>query len=494
MPPLSPPPPTPPPWTPHQTQPYAWYKHGTFDEKMMMWPEATGVYGQPAILSGGGFTAVTEGGHGAVNEVTSLHGTREDSSIRFGRVIQSTFSICSVTRYTSSDQNNQKRILNGGGGSWYHGHWNSRAGVAYYGPSHSTSSQNQLEAKTDWLVMCGSNADGDGFGGMLANGVEVRRGSQGQRDLYINAGSYMPREASDFALAEVIIWDRALSEDELRREASRLHYLLLGNPMPLPPPPSTPPTQPPPPASPSPPPLPPSAPWMQTPIVHLDASNPLGYSGANARNLMTGAEWTMKGESTSCNRTTHRGVPVFDMEDLTCYLETMERLPYCGRRHGYTTATWIDWRDVEWRRWRALHQTEGGELLTAVAPRSNRLGVLSARRSYESGATAETEGWSLVVAVGQDTDCTADGGVGGTTTFYMATPSTGPRLVGISDRSPASGRATLYIGGPDKGPGRLAESWAWDHALTPAQIQSLWTQTQAKYVGALTTQPAAAMA
>lgn len=460
-----------------------------------MWPDATGNYGRPAILSGDGLRSVTEAGHGAVNEVTALHGTREGASVRFGHVVKATFTICSLTRYTSSDAPRRKRILNGQGtgkagqGWWVHGHWAGRAGVAHYGNRWMTPSTGTLEDRADWLVMCGSN--GGGGGQMLANGVGLENDGLGDYTLHINSGWSMPGEASDFAVAEVIVWDRALTDDELRHQSSRLHHLLLGNPTPLPPPPSAAPLSPPPPAKPSTPPLPPSAPWMQSPIVRLDASDAAGYVRAtgSALNMVSGAEWTMKGDGkngVSCNRTVHNGVAVFDLDEAACYLEATERLPYCGESsHGYTTATWLDWSDDGTPpSWRALHHAEGENLLSAVYPRSRRLGVKSSGGGWReaTGAQIDTAGWALILAVGQDTDCAPDGGVGGTTSFYLASPSTGPRLVGIADRSPGSGRATLYLGGPrSMAPGRVAETWAWNQALTPAQVHSFWAQTQAKY-------------
>merc|ERR1719240_530286 len=381
-----------------------------------MWPDATGNFGQPAILSEG-LTSLTEDGHGALNRVTAIHGTRAAGSIKFGHVIKDTFTICSVTRYTSTEWSRQKRILNGQGDwpagrqrIWYHGHEGGRAGVANYGGQAMTSTNSQLADSTDWLVMCGTNADSeDGFGGMLANGASAGLKTQGDAELHINSGWGMPGKASDFAVAEIIVWDRGLSEAEMQQEARRLHHLLLGNHNPMPPPPSMAPSQPPPPSPPLTPPSPPSTPWMLSPIVHLDASNPAGYSGANAVNLATGAEWTMKGDSTWCNRTMHNGVAVFDMEDPACHLETTERISYCneGTGFGYTTATWIDWRDEDWRNYRVLHQPEGDEFVTAIYPQSSRLGVMSSDGGWREGggnwhpANILTEGWSLVIAVGQ---------------------------------------------------------------------------------------------
>jgi len=457
--------------------PFAWFRHGEFDIATGIWADASGTFGLPAILSGSGLTLVTEKGHGAVNEVTAIHGTQEEGSIKFGHVIRSEFTLCSVTRYTSADAGRKKRILNGEGllpgqKSWYHGHWNGRAGISYYG-GFVTSTANKLADDTDWLVMCGTNRHA---ANLLANGAEAGVDGQGDIDLRINSGWGMPGEASDFAVAELIVWDRALSEAEMRIESDRLHHLILGNPAPDPPPPPPPPSPPTPPLAP---PLPPSPPLLSSFLVRLDASAEGGHVGPNAVNLASGQEWTMMGGgSSSCNRSTHLGVAVFDLDDPGCYLETSERLEYCGPRFGYTTATWLDWRD-DAAAWRTLHRPEGGRI-TATNTGSAQLGAV-AEGFRDSGATIDPVGWKLVVAVGQDTDCAADFGVGGTTTYYVGTPGGEPRAVGISDRSAASGRATFKLGDDGQGPGKVAETWAWNHALTTEQVHSFWAQTQAKY-------------
>jgi len=210
--------------------------------------------------------------------------------------------------------------------------------------------------------------------------------------------------------------------------------------------------------------------------VHLDASPAQGFSGASAINLVTGAEWTMKGE---CARSTHLGVPAFDLDDRDCYLETTERLPYCGASYGYTTATWLDWRD-DGNGFRTLHQPNQA-FITTVMNRQTALGTMGTQGFRSAGYDIDTSGWSLVVAVAQDTDCAADGGVGGTTTFFVGTPTQSPRAVGIADRSPASGRFTLYFGGRGHGPGKLAETWAWNRALSLTEVQALWSETHAKF-------------
>jgi len=188
----------------------------------------------------------------------------------------------------------------------------------------------------------------------------------------------------------------------------------------------------------------------------------------------------MKGDSESCNRATHLGVPLFDLDNRVCYLEATEQLEYCGPSFGYTTATWLDWRDDN-NGDRTLHRPENG-FITTVPNRQTRLGASGSGGFRESGANIDTDGWQLVIAVGQDTDCTADGGLGGTTTYFMGSPTKSPRAVGISDRSPASGRATLYFGDRNRGPGKIAQTWAWNRALSMSEVQALWTETHARFI------------
>ena len=179
----------------------------------------------------------------------------------------------------------------------------------------------------------------------------------------------------------------------------------------------------------------------------------------------------------------HLGVPVFDLENRNCYLETKERLSFCGPFYGYTTAEWIDFRNSDFG-WRTLHRGELGAHLVLVKDGAIDLGVYSnVNGAFRgSGYNIDRTGWQLVVAVAQDTDCSANGGVGGATTFYVGTPTTAPARVGTSDRSPGSGRRTKWLGFPRQGPGKLAQSSVWDRALASADVSELWQQTRARYL------------
>ena len=186
----------------------AWFESGTFDLEDGTWRnEIAG--GTGAVLVGNGLTKVREAGHGTIEAVTALEGTTADT-IDFGDVIKTEFTICSVTRYTGDAKG---RILNGEGRNWLHGHHKGNAGVAYYDKS-ITADRNNVEPNTNWVVMCGTNA---GSQLKLVNGVDkgTLDGGQGGVELFVNGGGVSENQKSDFAIAEVMVWDRGLTDDEM---------------------------------------------------------------------------------------------------------------------------------------------------------------------------------------------------------------------------------------------------------------------------------------
>ena len=123
----------------------AWYCSGAFDIASSTWQDCSG-NDMTATLSGSGLAELRSAGHGATSEVLALSGTTS-SVIAFGAVIQSEFTVCSVTRYTGGAK---QRILNGDANSnWCHGHWSGLAGVAYY-DRWKTASQGSVSPDTNW--------------------------------------------------------------------------------------------------------------------------------------------------------------------------------------------------------------------------------------------------------------------------------------------------------------------------------------------------------
>ena len=70
--------------------------------------------------------------------------------------------------------------------------------------------------------MCGTNA---GSQLKLANGVDVgtATGGTGDQSLFVNSGNEKTlNEKSDFAIAEVVVWPRGLTDEEMRRAFDHL--------------------------------------------------------------------------------------------------------------------------------------------------------------------------------------------------------------------------------------------------------------------------------
>jgi len=160
---------------------------------------------------------VSQSGHGADSVVRALHGEWRDN-IDFGDIINTlAFTICSVTRYTGGVS---KRILTSGyfgNRNWLHGHWEGKAGLAYYGGFKTAKDVTNVDPITDWVVMCGTNAESQL---KLVNGATkgTATGGQGGEKLVVNRGDFATvnnDERSNFAIAEVMVWDRGLTSEEM---------------------------------------------------------------------------------------------------------------------------------------------------------------------------------------------------------------------------------------------------------------------------------------
>jgi len=204
--------------------PYAYFRAKDYD------PDTREI---PAQI--GDFTATTEGealtvgdgaGNGADASIPFLNGT-VNSIINFKVDVPVNFTVCSITRYSSSDPVKQDGILYGSGNSaqFIHGHWNSWRGVAYYKAWMTSISNSGL--RTEWLVMCGKN-NSNQPNNILADNNKVGTsdgGTVGQTNLGINN---QPRP-SDFEFSQLLIWDSVLTDDEMQEVSNYLtQYLVDG--------------------------------------------------------------------------------------------------------------------------------------------------------------------------------------------------------------------------------------------------------------------------
>ena len=146
-------------------------------------------------------------GDGAANAVTFITGTTTTKLLWPESSIPSTFTVCSVTRYTGGSR---QCILDcnhspSQDANWLHGHHGSRSGLAYY-QGWKTLYENH-GVLDDWLVMCGTNAGATAPGNIIVDQDEIgtNNGGVGSCRLNINYD-----KTSDWAMHSLLIWDYSL--------------------------------------------------------------------------------------------------------------------------------------------------------------------------------------------------------------------------------------------------------------------------------------------
>ena len=155
-------------------------------------------------------------GNGTANAVTFISGTTATKLLWPENSIPSTFTVCSVTRYTGGQRG---RILTCMGSpdqpvNWLHGHAHGNyRGVAFYSWAEWVTPHTQsVGVLDDWLVMCGTNALATAPGNIILDQSMIGAGNGpasggGGGQLNIN---YYNAESSDWALHSIFIWNYSL--------------------------------------------------------------------------------------------------------------------------------------------------------------------------------------------------------------------------------------------------------------------------------------------
>jgi len=175
-------------------------------------------------------------GHGSHREIRAVYGD-VTSAYLFGQfILRQQWTLCTVSRYTGSRRG---RIFIGGPGNFLHGHNRGKRGVAYY-DGWVTPDQTHGES-TDWLVMCATNVGARAF----VDGVNVaisnpKKSSGSWKSLGVNeapsSGCCDRNTKSDWAIAEVMVWDRALHSEEMMQVYRYVRTELMSPIPPSPPP------------------------------------------------------------------------------------------------------------------------------------------------------------------------------------------------------------------------------------------------------------------
>ena len=204
----------------------------------------------PNLCQEDSFQLVFESGNGAEFPIYALRGGRNDKinlplffmpSILLDPLSQNhAFTVCTLSRYTSTDTTTQNRIWEGENSYFFHGHGKENGNVLAGAVQHSisptsespegkqplTNPERQIsEQATDWFVVCASSS-GTIPTNVLVNGnpVGVAPGATfGNVNISINKTFGLE---SNFEISEILYFDRALEYRELLTVSQYLQSLL----------------------------------------------------------------------------------------------------------------------------------------------------------------------------------------------------------------------------------------------------------------------------
>ena len=212
---------------PNYLKPWGLYSAANYDTSNNLLLDSSG-FNRHATTTGN-ITKTSASGNGATVSIPYISGSTSSTITWPTNSIPNLFTICSITRYTNTDISaNCTRILQGST-NWLHGHYANGRGIVHYEAFKTPSVT--IGTVTDWLVCCGKNEFRNDYGNnILSDGITYgsASGGTGNGILYVNAG-LNPGESSDFALSYVIIWNRHLSDNQLKYVSnSMINYLNTG--------------------------------------------------------------------------------------------------------------------------------------------------------------------------------------------------------------------------------------------------------------------------
>ena len=197
------------------------YRAEDYDEDTGRWYSALGDVNRDANSTGEGEISVSSYvGHASSANVTSVNGDTTAQLLFPDTSSISQWTLCHITRYTSNDVNDCGRIFQDNVNSLF-GHYGLGTHYHKRGLVHLTGTWMTSQADlahgmhTDWLVFC-MKTGGATPGNILVDGGTVGTGTKTApiNQLQVNRG-LKSAEVSDFAINDVIFWDRELSDADM---------------------------------------------------------------------------------------------------------------------------------------------------------------------------------------------------------------------------------------------------------------------------------------
>ena len=172
--------------------------------------------GRVGTLRAGAVSVGSVTGNGATRPVPYVGGTTGTQISWGASSIPTTFTICSITRYSGATK---RRLLNCRERNWLHGHNGNRAGATVYEDIYNGYT---ISPNTNWVVACGRNIQTPGSAGRIINGVvtSTAGGGAGNCELNINLDGW--GEFTDWQLSKLYVWNTHLPDSFFAQASSRL--------------------------------------------------------------------------------------------------------------------------------------------------------------------------------------------------------------------------------------------------------------------------------
>ena len=178
-----------------------------------------------AIISGSGYSLSNIISNGSLNQIHTLFGT-SSSIIRWGaNSIPTNFTICSITTYTGATNNG---ILCSSGGSFIHGHNNGYVGYGnYYGTIKNNGSNVNIYNHT---ITCGNNSSPNNSSNFYVNNnpICVNAGGTVTTDNILTINGFAGK-AGNFGFTYLIIWNKCLTDVQMRMVNNALTKFIYNN-------------------------------------------------------------------------------------------------------------------------------------------------------------------------------------------------------------------------------------------------------------------------
>ena len=188
-----------------------WMDGDTWNSGSNRWDDKSGNNNHSSNTVGTVTKGTWTGGSGASNTFSYIYGnTNAGVRVTNGWNNNNDYTFFHITRYNGGSRN---RIWQGLSGNWLSAHWAGRRGVFYHNGWLNSSNQG---TNTDWIQatdsrqLCRWNRGSGrytGGGNLSPNGIAINNAGSG--------GCCNANERSDRATAEVIVYNRTLSEDEM---------------------------------------------------------------------------------------------------------------------------------------------------------------------------------------------------------------------------------------------------------------------------------------